>query len=291
MNINNNYKYPVLVSMESALMNCKKNETLLKYHILCPYDINNTVLLKFKSLMDRYSDNLELIIYNMSKVFIGYKKSMFSQTCFYRLLVPTFIDLEKIIYLDGDTLIFQDLKEMYDSPFNDNYALGFLDIMSGGVDHLGIKSNQYINSGVLLMNLAKIREDKKYNDLIKVITNGTRIYFDQTVLNFILYPKLGLLPFKFGLWNFQNNLGVLQYTRFLRQKLNISELIKAFNNPGLIHLVLCSPKPWHSISKYRGGGIACMNKTYNCSCFKYYNIWHYYAKKTNFYTEIKTYCK
>ena len=74
---------------------------------------------------------------------------------------------------------------------NDNYVIGVLDVMSGGIDHLGIHSDRYINSGVLLMNLEKLRKDKKYNDFVTIITNESRIYFDQTVLNFVLYPKIG----------------------------------------------------------------------------------------------------
>ena len=289
MTINNKYIYPVLVSIESALMNCNKKDTLLKYHILCPYNINNTILLKFKSLMYTYSDNLELIIYNMSKVFIQYENSSYSQICFYRLLLPTFIDLKKIIYLDGDTLILQDLKEMYDSPLNDNYVIGVLDVMSDGIDHLGIYSDRYINSGVLLMNLEKLRKDKKYNDFVTIITNETKIFYDQTVLNFALYPKIGILPYKFGMWNFHNKLSLIKCSRYLRQKLDIVELEKAFDNPGLIHLVLCKPKPFHSKTKYRS--FACVNKENNCSCIKYYNIWHNYARKSIFYNELNKYYK
>ena len=63
--------------------------------------------------------------------------------------------------------------------FDDNYVLGFLDIQSKDIDDLGIKSEKYINSGVLLLNLEKIRKDKKYYDLINFVSNQSQIYYDQ----------------------------------------------------------------------------------------------------------------
>jgi lipopolysaccharide biosynthesis glycosyltransferase len=36
-----------------------------------------------------------------------------------------FPELERMIFLDGDTLIFKDISEMYNLPFNGNYVLGY----------------------------------------------------------------------------------------------------------------------------------------------------------------------
>lgn len=65
VSLNNKYIYPLLVSMESVLINSDKNKTFITYHILCTPDITANTLLIVKSLMRRYSTNLELILYNM----------------------------------------------------------------------------------------------------------------------------------------------------------------------------------------------------------------------------------
>ena len=159
--------------------------------------------------------------------------------------MPAFLPLNKIIYLDADTLVLKDLTEMYETPFNNNYIFGFLDVLSYGVDYLGIKSEKYINAGFTLINLDKIRKDKKYIDAIQLILNHTNLHnVDQTAINYLYYPKIGRLPSKFGIFNFKNELDIDKYVGFLRQEINITELKEAFKDPGLIHLVLCNPKPW-----------------------------------------------
>ena len=57
----------------------------------------------------------------------------------------------------------------------DNYIFGILDPRSDAIDYLGVKSEIYINSGVILLNLEKIRSDNKIADLFNLITSGTRL--------------------------------------------------------------------------------------------------------------------
>ena len=54
--------------------------------------------------MNRYSLILEIIFYNMGNNFIYLQKTRLSQVTYYRLLLPIFINLKRILYLDGDTL-------------------------------------------------------------------------------------------------------------------------------------------------------------------------------------------
>ena len=63
--------------------------------------------------------------------------------------------LERIIYLDADTLIFKDILEMYNLPFNDNYALvyPFHDVFK--IDKFVKNAIYYIKERVILFNLKK----------------------------------------------------------------------------------------------------------------------------------------
>lgn len=287
MNLNNKFIYPTLVSMESALKNSNKNKTTLIYHILCSGDLKKHNINKIRSLLLKYPFNLEIIFYNMKNVFINFKNQAHSQVSYYRLLTPGFLPIKKVIYLDSDVLIFKDLLELYQTPFNNNYVLGILDVISNAIDYLGLKSDKYINAGVLLINLQKLRKDNKFIDLIKMAENHPNlIHHDQTVINYILYPHIGILPIKFGIFNFQTVLDIKQkYLKLIRQKLNIKELEKTFHDPYFIHLVLCFPKAWHSSSKYVKKYTMC-ETLHNCNCIKYYNIWHEFAKNTSYYKEI-----
>ena len=149
VSLNDKYIYPLIVSINSALLNSNKNKTTLVYHILCSKELRKKYINNLKSLLQNFPTNLEMIFYNMGDAFIKFKNQKFSQVTYYRLLSPIFIPLKRIIYLDSDVLIFHDLFEMFQLPFKNNYVLGFLDILSGAVDYLGLKSEKYINAGVI----------------------------------------------------------------------------------------------------------------------------------------------
>ena len=287
VNLDNNYIYPLIVSITSALVNANKNETTLIYHILCSKNLQKKNIYKIKSLLLIFPTNLELIFYNMGNAFIKYKYQKYSQVTYYRLISPIFIPLDRIIYLDCDVLIFKDLYEMYQTSFRNNYILGFLDILSGGIDYLGIPSEKYINAGILLMNLEKIRKDNKHYELLYMAQYHKKLkHQDQTVINYILYPYIGLLPFKFGLFNFPSTFDIKYiYLKHIRQKLNETELIDSLHNPSIMHMVLCYPKIWNKNTIYNG--FSTRNGTiFKSSCIKFHKIWIEYAKKTSFYNEI-----
>ena len=292
INMNNKYIYPSIVAINSILKNSIKNRTTIIFHILCPEDLRRGNINKLKSFLFIYPTNLEMLFYNMGNLFNEYKRNRFSEVTFYRLLAPIFIPLEKVIYLDCDVLVFDDLEEMYNLPCNNNYILGILDILNNGVDYLGLISEKYINAGVLLLNLDLIRKDHKYYELLKMYKYHKKLKNnDQTIINYIFYPKIGILPSKFGIFNFDSIFDIKYiYFKSIRTKLNLTELIQSFQHPVLMHYVLCNPKVWNSYSlftkKYtRIGTIS------NNNCKKYHDIWIEYAKNTTFFNQIVKYYK
>ena len=275
-----------VVSMKSILMNCNKEQTFIIFHILCAPDVEEKSILKIKSLMNHYASNMKIIFYSMGKNFIEHKNIIGSQAAYYRLLLPIIVNSDRIIHLDGDTLTLKDLTEMYYSEFDNNYVLGVLGIAAWGLDYLGIKANNWINDGVILLNLKKIRDDNKCFNLLNMTKIGIKLrHDDNTVVNYVFYPFIGKLPVKYGIWNFFDKQDIEKYSNFLRQKINISEMEESRKDPGVIHNVLCNPKPWYFGSNYIAPVTACQKRN-NCSCIKFHNLWHFYAEKTDYYNEI-----
>ena len=286
VNNNNDYKYILLVSMYSLLLNCNKRKTFIIYHLLCSPDFDEISINIYKSLVKHFSHNIEMIFYNMGNHFIKHRNTGWSQSSFYRILTPFFINSDRLIHLDGDTLIFTDLYEMYNLDFNDNYILGLYEINSNGLDYLGLNSSIYINAGVALLNLKKMRQGKKIFELIKMCNSDIKLtQVDQTAINYVLYPKIGRLPSKYGMFNFEDKNDLLVYHNLLRTKVPMNELEDALNNPGIIHFILCRPKPWFRNSTYNKDFTSC-SKRKNCSCEKYFNLWHSFASKMDNYNEI-----
>ena len=223
----------------------------------------------------------------MSDTFIHHKKEILTHITYYRLLLPVMIPYDRIIYLDNDILVFKDLTEMYQLSFNDSYVLGNLDMLFNGLDYLGIKSDKYINGGVLLLNLDKIRKDKKHIDIIEMGVNHQNLKnHDQTVINYVLYPNINLLPFKYGVFNFQSESDIENiFMKMIRQKIDVNEFIKAFRDPGIIHFLVCHPKVWGKNPTFSKRVTLCKQKN-DCDCSKYHDMWYEFAKNTSYYKEI-----
>ena len=75
---------------------------------------------------------------------------------FYRLILPYLVEfLDRIIYIDTDVLVFDDLSEMYNLSFHNNYILASRDHRRLGqeVKKFGINNDKYICSEIILFNL------------------------------------------------------------------------------------------------------------------------------------------
>ena len=185
---------------------------------------------------------------------LKYKKR-FSIAAYYRLSLPNvFPNINKIIYLDGDTLVLGDLKELIDFDMKDNAIMGFIDYPDS-VKSFGLIKTTVICSGVLLLNLELLRKynySRKIDDFIAKNKNML-ILEDQTILNIVMHGKLGPLPPKYGIFAFRNEEHLKHYikkTRKLRKKYNKKDLLYAIEHPVIIHFA--GIKPFGSTKNYKG---------------------------------------
>ena len=129
---------------------------------------------------------------------------------YYRAFIARmFLQYDKGIYVDSDTIIMGDIAKLYDMDLGDNVIAGrpdlkvamvpeFIDYVEKALD---IPHKDYINSGVLLMDLKKLRKEHyvtKMTDLIK--EDADLVAPDQDYLNVILKGKIMKLGKE---WNLQ----------------------------------------------------------------------------------------
>jgi lipopolysaccharide biosynthesis glycosyltransferase len=281
MAINSKGFYSALVSMVSALENNNKINNILVYHLLLSHDFNKNFITTFDSLKNKYE--VKIYYYIIPDIFKNYR-SWFggNKTIYFKLLLPFIMNkLERIIYLDADTLIFKDILEMYNLPFNDNYALGypFHDVFR--IDKFVKNATYYINGGVILFNLKKIRNDKKDFELVKfTLENNRNLFFlEQDSINVVYFQKVWLLPLKYGIYLY----GTIEsfekkIEHRIRFKLNRTEIIDAINDPSIVHFSCCNPKIWYNSSRNEFG--------VDSICKRFYKEFYYYANKTDIYSEI-----
>ncbi len=98
---------------------------------------------------------------------------------------------DKIIYLDTDTIINQDISKMFNIDIS-NYELG---AAKDAYNWSSIKrwGKWYFNSGTLLLNMKMIRETGMFDRALNLVNKKRMLYADQDALN-ITCQKLLKLP-------------------------------------------------------------------------------------------------
>lgn len=197
-------------------MGCTKN--WYKYMLTNLYAIltNNKVEKIYLFIEDDSIDGLDLlsekfktefVCINMNKIFNKYIKedspninTKYTKCSMARLFFPNEVKEDKILYIDVDALVVSNLDELWNLNIDEYYIAGTTDsgMMKDGVVYLKfINANiPYVNSGVLLMNLKHIREDKIDKKWLNIINKERLMYPDQDSINvsckdhiFIFDPK------------------------------------------------------------------------------------------------------
>lgn len=123
---------------------------------------------------------------------------------YFRLLLPFLLPQEeRILYLDTDIVIRDSLLSLYQLPFENNLLWAAVDNNDGNLNE---KQKQlfsdiwqsypdfhYVNSGVLLMNLAGLREVYQPEKITETASKLESVLFafDQDLINYLFYDRIG----------------------------------------------------------------------------------------------------
>ena len=192
-----------------SLCSLKKNVDKKRKYIV--YVVGKFLSLKSQQAFTSLSDDLFYVIITSDKsCFKGLEinKPSFhvSTSALVKFNLPVILDnIDKLLYIDGDTIIQSDIAELYDLNIDDYYAGVIEDIKPKLVykpdilTKLDIKDHErYFNSGVLLLNLKKMRIDDISEKLMDYRINGKNFFMDQDALNFIIGGKAKYLPIKYN---------------------------------------------------------------------------------------------
>lgn len=269
MSMDDNYVYPTIVSITSIMKNKNKN-TSYCFYIMHPQNLSYGNKEKVQNLGRKYNQcDIKLIDMkgNYDRAPID---SYISTPTYYRLSLSELVpNLDKIIWLDGDTLVFHDLNDMFNINMSGYYYKGFLDNNIDALKNLGIYNDHYICAGVMLINLKELRENnmvEKFQEFIEK-NNDKLVQHDQTVINAMCMDEIGVLPAKFGIFNCINN-DIDCYVDNLtaKDKYTLGEVRNAIKDPWVLH---CVSKPWNNLDALG------------------YDKWWEYARETDYFEEIK----
>jgi lipopolysaccharide biosynthesis glycosyltransferase len=123
---------------------------------------------------------------------------------YYRMLLPELLgDINKIIYLDGDTIILDSLEAIWNLNIGSNAIAAVEEGSANKALKIRLfgKEKPYFNAGVMVMDLSYFRK----NCLTDLMLNFARdhkekiTYHDQCVLNYFLQDKWYKLSEKYNL--------------------------------------------------------------------------------------------
>ena len=120
---------------------------------------------------------------------------------YYRLFIPTLLDIPRCIYLDCDMIIRGSLMPLWQTDLHGSIAAGVPDINADlSQKRLGLDS--YVNSGMLLMDIDAMRKENIQERCLETIRNNPEKlrYHDQDVLNMVLRHRILILGKE---WNCQ----------------------------------------------------------------------------------------
>jgi len=121
-------------------------------------------------------------------------------------LPKIFDDYDKILYLDGDIIVQGDLTPLWDVDISNKYGAVVKDTLCvlnrEYMDYLGIKNEFYFNSGVMLLNLAQMRQDNITEKCIDYKMRIKQQFMDQDAFNAVIGHNVEYISYKYNFLNY-----------------------------------------------------------------------------------------
>jgi len=120
---------------------------------------------------------------------------------------------DKVLYLDTDTLVVDNIEELWNIDLKDNVLIGIHEpgewnkhLYTYGLD------DTYINSGVLVMNLKALREEHLDDSMLYLLNHRRFAFPDQDVINLICRNRIHYVS---NIYNSSETTGIVDNAKVL----------------------------------------------------------------------------
>lgn len=263
------YSKPALISIKTLLMNNVNVDEIHIYYVEHGVSDKNKGLIR--ALVEEYHRQIDFI--PMPESFSQVEGIMRADHvvysyCFFQDILPK--NVNKVLLLEADSIVVGDLTELYSMDITDYYFAAADDMENKNIHKgLGLKPDSpYVNCGILLFNLEKMREEKYSEKIAKIIKTGkSKLFFEvQDEMNVAAEGKIKIMPLRFNaytmvfLFDYKNMLRFRRPTTYYTKE----EFDDARKAPVVVHFVktkLMQPRPWiencsHPYTKYYLGAKA-----------------------------------
>lgn len=138
------------------------------------------------------------------------KRSNWTLSIFGRYLIPKVIPADKVLYLDCDVMVRGSLHPLFEEDVDGYYLAGVPDynvIFRGKLsERFGpdFKKEEYVNSGVLLINNQKWREENLFEKLLAFSEKNASylLWPDQDAVNVVCQKRKKMLPERYNVMGY-----------------------------------------------------------------------------------------
>ncbi len=240
-----NYFIPAATCLHSMFVNSDKAS---KFRVIC---------LLSEELPDRMKEKIQLVGGDRARYsYINLQGRLeqiqvdpiYSVATLYRLLLPDILpEYDKVLYIDCDVIVRNDLAKLYDSIDMGNNYLGAvyeaaLDFQEAHFREIGCDPANYINAGFLVMNLELLRKDNMSERFIGLLNSTKLEFWDQDALNILCKDRI--LPLS-PVYNSIRTFFLPQYKHFFLKRYSEAEWLSV-QQSGTIHYT--GTKPWNSFT-------------------------------------------
>lgn len=217
-------------------------------HRLVIHALHTSIPAARRDTVDRHFEDIEIHWYSVASDHPALALSPLihiSSATYLRLLTDVVVDMnvERLLYLDVDIAISQDLLPLWQTDLGDHAVAATLDQGITKAELSAFKTlhglegdGLYFNAGVLLLDLRKIREGGEFKQALALLIEDRERYelADQDALNVVFWRKWKALPAR---WNFQR---ALLYAGI---DVQTDVTVEPGFDPAIIHFT-SSQKPW-----------------------------------------------
>lgn len=251
---NNYYTSLTYTSMISVLVS-KQLYTYILFYLIITFDFKKKNIELIESLYEQF-DYFNITFIKMDNRYEKASSNRYiSKNAYYRLSIGELLpNLNKVIYLDSDTICLKDLTNLYNLNFLGKMFLAKINTFNN-------KDLSFsINSGVLLLNLDYMRIKKVEHKVLTLLNNGFNDpVLDQAIINIYFKEYIGFLPTEYNTFTFSYDI-VKKYYKETGGLYDFDSLYFSFKYPSIIH--------------YRGHPSL---KTYNKE------DWYYFARQSKYF--------
>jgi len=177
---------------------------------LTEYQLNNlkkyteALHIKFHEL--NFPEALIKKIQNARKDQLEILNRTFSMECYVRVFAHLILpkEMTRVLWIDADCIVQKNIIKLYDYNLFDNIGFATVDcyeldprqhdyVLNSIKKPMGLtEEDTMFNSGVLLLNLKRIRELEEFREenLIKLLSEKPELNFDQDILNYLCKGRI-----------------------------------------------------------------------------------------------------